>query len=235
MSQEKEVKIELKIPLDEFKNRITRLGYEKQGTLQQLDTYYDTKEWYLYNNIAALRTRNNNGTDHSFSFKKVFYMPRRKNKYYVEEIETHFPLTDTKALDSVFTRLNIKYTNNAFETSADLSKFLLNSQYIDSVKIKKVRETYAHEQNEITIDDVSGVGIIIELECKKDEPTDLINHFLKDSEWSRTVEGLSYAWMRKNLGLTSHLNGLELFKTNPTWNVWENERKMYEMLNVEVE
>ena len=226
MAREKEIKIILKINLEDFIKRIQKKGYKFLHTLKQTDIYFDTEDWFLYENIAALRLRQEDGKDLSLSFKKVFYIPRIKD-YYIEEIEVKFPLKDSAKLKEIFRRINVPFNKNAFETGVELTKYLFSYKYFDEQKMPKIRMVYSNGEDEVTIDNVEKVGTIVELECLKNNPLHIIKILLKDKEWSRSFEGTSYIWLKNIKGLTSHLKNLERFKTDPDWNVWENEKKMY--------
>jgi len=226
MAREKEIKILLKITLNDFTKRIQKKGYKLLHTLKQTDIYFDTKEWFLYENIAALRLRQIDGKDDSFSFKKVFYLPKTSD-YYIEEIEVKFPLKDFTKLKEIFERINIPFNKNAFSSGAKLTEYLSGYKYFDEQKMPKTRRVYSNGEDEVTIDDVKNVGTIVELECLKNDPLHVVTTLLKDKEWNRSLEGTSYVWLKNVKGLTSHLKNLKRFKTRPDWNVWDNETKMY--------
>ncbi len=226
MAREREIKILLKINLDDFIKRIRAKGYKLLHTLNQTDIYFDTKDWYLYENIAALRLRQIDNKDSSFSFKKVFYLPKIKD-YYIEEIEVKFPLKDFDKLKEIFEKINIPINKNVFKSGEKLTKYLSNYKYFDNQKMPKTRKLYSNGEDEITIDEIENVGVMVELECLKNDPLHIVKTFLKNKEWNRSLEGTSYIWLKNVKGLTSHLKNLERFKVEPQWNVWKNEIKMY--------
>ncbi len=230
MAQEKEVKIRLKIPLNIFIERIQKKGFKLLNTIKQRDIYFDTKNWFLYEHLAALRLRLVNGKDNSFSFKKLFYLPKKQGNYYVEEIETKFPFKKIDQLREIFSRLEISYHSNTFESGEELTQYLKLNQYFDEQKMSKIRKVYFDGKNKIEIDNIDHVGVVIELECSKDEPLNEVENLLTKNEWSRTVEGSSYIWLKNVKGLTSHLSNLNKFKIEPDWNVWKNERRIYEKM-----
>jgi adenylate cyclase class IV len=226
MAQEKEIKIQLKIDLEDFVKRIQEKGYKLLHTLNQTDIYFDTKDWFLYENIAALRLRQVDNKDSSFSFKKVFYLPKI-NDYYIEEIEVKFPLNDFNKLKEIFERINIPFSKDVLTSGEKLTKYLANYKYFDDQKMPKLRTVYSNGEDEITIDEIKNVGIIVELECQKNDPLHIVKTFLKDKEWTRSLEGTSYIWLKNVKGLTSHIENIERFKIEPNWNVWDNEEKFY--------
>lgn len=227
MAQEKEIKIQLRIPLNVFLKRIQTKGFKLLNTIKQTDIYFDTRDWHLYENLAALRLRQIKGKDYSFSFKKLFFIPKEKNNYYIEEIEVNFPLKDIPKLKEIFERLEISFNRNVITDGKGITYYLSKNGYYDEQKMQKTRRVYLNGDDEITIDDVDKVGIIVELECLKNNPLDVVTTLLADNEWTRDVEGTSYIWLKNVKGLTSHLSNLDKFKTKPDWNVWENERDMY--------
>lgn len=227
MAQEKEIKIQLQIPLDIFIKRIQAKGFKLLHTIKQTDIYFDTPDWFLYEHLAALRLRLTNGKDSSFSFKKLFYLPKKQGNYYIEEIEIKFPFKKTNKFQEIFNRLGVLYCDDTFETGKELTQYLKLNKYFDEQKMSKIRQVYCDGKNEIEIDDIEQVGVIVELECLEDEPLDVIETLLAKDEWDRSVEGSSYIWLKNVKGLTSHLSNLERFKTKPDWNVWENEKDTY--------
>lgn len=226
MAREKEIKIILKIGLNAFIARIQKKGFKLTHTLKQNDIYFDTNDWFLYENIAALRLRQVEGKDSSFSFKKVFHLPNQKD-YYVEEIEIEFPVNNFSEVKKIFKRVSIPFNKSALNNGKELSKYLAGYGYYDEQKMSKVRRVYSNGEDEVTIDDVEHVGVIVELECLNNDPLHIIKTLLKDSEWERSMEGTSYIWLKNVKGLTSHIKNLKRFKKEPDWNVWENEKKMW--------
>lgn len=224
MSEEKEIKIKLtNLSLDRFIERIVAKGFRKEKKIAQLDIYFDTKDWLLYESLAALRLRIVNGKDHSFSFKKIFYTPHRNNHYFVEEIETHAPFNNLSKFSEIFNSIGVKYDGRPFASGREITDFLKNNNYFDEQKMPKIRSIFKRGSDEIVIDDVDKVGVIIELECKKHEPLEIVKEILLDSEWQRSLEGTSYIWLKNVKGLNSHIKNLERFKDNPKWNVWKTD------------
>lgn len=231
MPQEKEIKIKLKIPIESFLNRLKETGYYKIAEFRQNDIYFDTRKWFLYRNLAALRFRKVEDSDYSFSFKKMFYMPNRNDKYYIEEIEVKKPFNETDKIHQIFNRLRIPHKSFSFKNLRSLTRFLYLHKYIDLQKMIKTRTVYKRENNEVQIDNVDKVGIIIELETENNDPLDIIKQILKNYEWSRSVEGTSYLWLKKFKNLNSHIENRKRFFKEPDWNVWDNEIEMYNSLN----
>jgi adenylate cyclase class IV len=230
MARENEIKILLKIDLDTFTKRIENKGFHLNHTLIQTDTYFDTDNWYLYENIGALRLRQINNKEESFSFKKVFCLPKKKD-YYVEEIEVKYPFEDYPKLKEISNRVGIPFKKDAYIDKRTLSKYLSSHNFYDEQKMQKTRSVYLKGEDEVVIDDVDRVGIIVELECLKNDPMQVIKTILKNKEWERSLEGTSYIWLKNVKGLTSHLTNIKRFAEEPDWNVWKNERKWYNKIN----
>lgn len=229
--EEKEIKIELKIPVEEFLNRARKLGFKDKKKIIQVDKYFDTPDWALYKSVAAMRIRQVDGVDHSFAFKKVFNLPTRKNKHYVEEVEDVFPLIDKVKLTDIFKRLKVDHDGDGIIDSTSLTDVLVKYGWQDEQVMKKTRNSLVDDNNnEIVVDHIDGIGTVVELECETDDPHELVKKLLKLSEWTRSIIGTSYIWLEKHKGFDLHNQYPQMFDEKPDWNVWDNEREMYENL-----
>jgi len=232
MAREKEVKINLKIPLNLFIKRIHKKGFKKVDEIKQSDIYFDRKDWYLYRHLSSLRFRKVNSKDDSFTFKKMFYLPHKKDKYYIEEIEVKKPFNERDKFNKIFKKLEININIDRFKYRSIrlLTNFLASKGYYDEQKMKKSRTIYKSKDNEVTIDDVDDVGTIVELECKKEEPLKIISKLLRKEEWARSLEGTGYIWLRNKKGLNEHIKNRKKFFKEPDWNVWKHEVEFYKNL-----
>ena len=223
MAREKEIKIRLKnISFKDFIKRIKEHGFKKEAEISQTDIYFDKKDWLLYENLAASRLRIVNGKDYSFSFKKIFYRPKLKGKYYIEEIEAKFPINDYKPVKAIFDRMLVPYNGDKIKDRKSLTKYLKRYDYLDSQIMPKTRQIFKNDSgDEIVIDNVDKVGLIIELECLQNEPLDVVKTFLSKNEWERSLEGTGFIWLKNVKGLNSHIKNLDRFKEDPYWNVWK--------------
>lgn len=229
MAREREIKIELRIPLETFLERIKESGFEREKEISQRDHYFDTFDWRLYKTAAAFRIRQVNGRDQSFAFKKMFCLPEKHDRLYIEEIEGGLPVADHDKLDSIFKRLGMDDKSFEISNGESLGKILSENGFQGEQVLAKTRQIFKNgRQDEIVVDDVENVGTIIELECRNDEPLDFAGTILEDDEWSRSVLGTSYIWLEKVKGFTDHLEYQARFDQNPVWNVWENEKEIYE-------
>ena len=230
MARENEIKISLKINLNDFIGRIETKNFKLIKTLNQTDIYFDTQKWFLYSNIAALRLRQVDNNDDSLSFKKVFYL-KNINDYYIEEVEVKFPLVDQETVKEIFERLKLPYPKKDFNNRQELTEYLKQFGYYDEQVMPKIRRVYKNREDEIVIDDIEHVGTIVEMECKTNDPFKVVKTLLKPNEWKRSLEGTSYIWLKNVKGLKTHLTNLKRFKSEPDWNVWNNERDWYDKLN----
>lgn len=231
MAQEREIKVLLKIPSDDFLTKLKKFGFTKEITIEQTDRYFDTKNWDLYKNVAALRIRSVNDIEKELTYKKLFYMPVRNDPWYVEEIESAFPAATSDSLGNILRQVGVSDIPVRVENFSEIKRILKESDFQDDQVMKKTRETYKLRDNELTLDTISELGIIIELECKTDEPTELIQEILQPIEWERSTEGTSYLWLEKKYGFTKHKSYTDLFKRQPSWNVSPGEEEWYASKN----
>ena len=182
----------------------------------------------------ALRLRLVNDNDNSFSFKKVFYTPLNKNKFYVEEIETKFPFTRISDFKNIFERLQIEYNSRKFRSGQELVEFMRTNNYYDDQIMSKVRQVFVMNDNEMVIDNVDKVGTIIELECKNDDPLVIIKTILNDDEWERSVEGTSYMWLKNVKGLTSHISNFKSLKKVPDGTCGEMKKNIIKKFPIQI-
>lgn len=230
MAREREIKVRLKgVSLDEFVKRIEKSQFKLVKAIEQEDIYFDNKDWWLYDNLAALRWRKVNGKDHSFSFKKMFYIPHKEDKHFIEEVESKFPL-ENEAIKDIMKALNVE-GNPDISSGEALASFFRDKGFLDEQKMPKTRRVYKRGDDEVVIDDVDKVGVIIEIERQEGEPMELAKEFLADNEWERDLEGTSYIWLRKVKGLDRHLGHLKRFEEIPDWNVWEWEKDYYKNIS----
>jgi adenylate cyclase class IV len=228
MTQEKEIKLFLKIPKKKFLKKFKNTGFKKTKSIRQEDRYYDTDNWDLYKNMAALRIRLIEKVPTSFTFKKVYFL-HNLSDYYVEERETKFPIDNNDTLNSIFKIIPLSLSEKELKFGPkSINNFLHDNGYYNNQTIFKKRSIYRKKENILTIDEVEKVGTIIELECKKDNPKDIITSILEDHEWKRDHEGLSFKWLRKVKGLRCHLDFFDKAKKNLSWNVRKHEKLFYE-------
>lgn len=231
MAQEKEVRIQLNIPMQTFKKRLEAAKFKFLGKADYLDIYFDTQDWSLYNQIASLRIRIVNGKDHTFTFKKVFYLPANKEPYYIEELETQFPIVDLQAYTDILSKLNLKSASELPLDFGSLTRLLIDSGFQDGQRIPKTREKYVLNDIEVTIDEIDQVGTIIEFETKESKPVAELLKILSNDEFVEIEEGVGYIWLRKTRGFTKHLENYRRFKTEPEWNVLESEKDFYKKIS----
>jgi len=230
-TQEKEIKIELKIPIEKFIRRAISAGFHEIEKIVQTDKYFDTPDWKLYKSVAAVRLRMVNGKDHSFAFKKVFHLPSKTDPIFVEEIEGKMLSGDLNTFNIILDRLSIQTQNDMGLDSASMTGVLLNAGFQDEQVMEKTRRIFIDgRDNEIVIDEIKDILEVIEIESKKDDPAKVLSKILKADEWSRSIAGTGYIWLEKIKGFSDHNNYSAKFTEKADWNVWDNEREVYDEL-----
>jgi adenylate cyclase class IV len=230
VAQEHEIKINLKVPLERLIERAEATGFIKAGEIEQVDTYYDTGDWGLYNEVAALRTRSVDGRMKSFTYKKLYYMPKKAKPWFVEELETEFPVKG-KAGQEIFRRLGMNWLGRPL-SFRELAATLKRAGYQDEQIMPKQRLVYTKDDMELVIDDIGGVGVIVELESPTQDATDIIDGLIGKDSWERSLEGTGYLWLEKHKGFKLHKDYDRRLKDKPEWNVTDVDREWYQLQNV---
>jgi adenylate cyclase class IV len=229
MAQEHEIKISLKVPLGTLVEQAEKSGFCKTGEAEQEDVYFDTQEWGLYNEVAALRTRAVDGLIKEFTYKKLYCMPKRAKPWFVEELETGFPIEGPIAQE-IFERLGIE-SPTAPLGHHELVATLKAAGFQDEQRMPKHRLIYRKEDMELVVDSIDGLGVIVELESPTQDAEEVINDLIGSDSWERSLEGTGYLWLELHKGFTHHKDYDKRLKENPTWNVTDRDRDWYDRLN----
>jgi adenylate cyclase class IV len=230
-TQEKEIKIELKIPLDRFIARAVAAGFHEIKKVVQIDKYFDTPDWKLYKSVAAVRVRMVDGKDHSFAFKKVFRLPSRPDPVFVEEIEGSMLSDELHIFNAILDRLGIPSQDSMTLDSVSITEVLLNAGFQDEQVMEKTRRIFIDNRgNEIVIDEIKDLFEVIEIESKGDDPKKVLGTILAANEWTRGIVGTGYIWLEKIKGFSDHDTHPAKFDEAADWNVWDNERELYDEL-----
>lgn len=234
MAREKEIKVDLKIPVKDFEERIKTNGYTLTRTLKQEDIYFDTKDWQLYHHISSLRLRKINNKPQDITFKKMFCLPFNEDNWYLDELETAFAKPEIAVLQKISQRLRIRLETSWIESKGDsiseFIKYLRGEQLLDEQHMKKTRTIFKKGSTEIVIDDVDHVGVVVEIETLKDNPAHRLRELLSEDEWERSFKGTSYLWLQNVKGLPDQEKHFKRFEKEPDWNVWDNEKELYKRL-----
>jgi adenylate cyclase class IV len=229
VAQEHEIKINLRVPLTRLIEQAEAAGFIKVGEAEQVDTYYDTGEWGLYNQVAALRTRMVDGRMRSFAYKKLYYMPQRARPWHVEELEMEFPVKGKDAQE-IFRRLGLSWQGRPM-SQREIAAVLKRAGFQCEQVMPKRRLTYQKDDMELVVDDIDRVGVIVELESPTQDATGVINQLIGEDGWERSMDGTGYLWLEKHKGFTSHRDYDQRLKDNPEWNVTELDQEWYALQN----
>ena len=137
-----EVELKVRAEHDRVRPRLESIGAEPEGTVSQVDTYYDHPVREFAETDEALRIRRE--TDESGERAKVTYKVDDASKTR-EELETGVDDGDTMAgvVESV-----------GFEPAAT---------------VEKRRERFSHGEYTVTLDAVEGLGEFVEVETEAEE------------------------------------------------------------------
>ncbi len=181
MKEEKEIK--LIINPDDYKYVIDVLmggGCKRVETLEVTDIYYDTNG-KLRENDEAYRRRivDEEGAlsrNYSYSYKKF-----ENGKVYEEELTREEFSKRTKLFKSLDT---IKKVRKVYEVR----------------KMKQPQGRMLMEDVEIVIDNVEGLGLFMEIECKgESDPVEVFESFGFGKTWmERTTAGITKLWFAKH-------------------------------------
>lgn len=231
MAEEHEIKLLLKIPLEEFIQRAQDFGFVNGAAVAQTDTYFDTENWDLYHSVSSLRIRAANGRE-ELAYKKLFSTPNRSNPWYVQEVEASFPIQATHEVHAALQKAGIPSVSSQCTDGPHARLFLKKHGLLDTQVMEKSRHTYRYGQDiELIVDSIQGMRPIVELESRTGDPTQLLQRIIRDDEWERTLIGTSYLWLETYFGLTDHRRYAQRFQHQPDWNVTPAERSWYEELN----
>lgn len=228
MAKEHEIKVLLNIPLNEFLNRAEQFGFQKVKEVHQIDTYFDTATWDLYNTVAALRVRQVDGITKELAFKKFFHFPLQQDAWHVEEIEQSFPVAFTNEFRAVLQRIGVQEVSAGVNSLEDAIHLFEQQGLLANQIMSKVRTVYMKDGAELVIDDIEGLQPIIELEDPAGDPLAILGQLLAPEEWARSIEGTSYLWLEAKYGLTDHKKHNQRFLEQPDWNVLPEEQAWYQ-------
>jgi len=232
MSEEKEVKIRLRDsqPLDSVIERVEKLGFQKVSEKTQVDSYFDFPDFRLCEKAQALRIRSENGIAKCFEFKVMFYLPCRKNPWFVEEICADFPISDSEKVGEIFDLLGLEKLPANYPLTPETAAELLKENGIERMfEIKKQRSSFRKKGTMIELDSVEGLGNFLEIESAEKDAGELLHEFGLGELGFEVKFGYTSLYLEKFYG--KDLSNLkEKFAQNPEWNLLESELSFYKRL-----
>ena len=233
MAEEKEIKLLLSEEIDKvalYAQLSSKL--KLKNTVIQSDHYYDNETFLFTKQDKGLRIRFVNQTPIDFTFKALFYFPNRKpSPWYVEEQTFKLPTQEIQLVQAIFERLNLTFSqkqNNEL-TYDDLHHLFAQNQLQPKLIIEKKRKTFLYEDAQIVWDEVKNLGTFIEIETKSSSPIRISEELELLKFGTRTIEGYTTLLARK-LGLAEMKAKEPLYLENPLWNVFKQEKIIYEKL-----
>lgn len=143
-----EVELKLRVPHEEVREQLDKIGAEPLGIVRQIDTYYDHPIRDFGETDEALRIRREtNGNDRGDDRTKVTYKG---------------PLVDPDSK----TRSELETTVESGETMAAVLDAL---SFEAAATVEKTRERFRYDGYTITLDSVDGLGEFVEVEIEAEE------------------------------------------------------------------
>jgi len=237
-NRELEVKYAVKpgVKVKDIELLLKNKGYVFQSDKLQQDVYYDTADYAIINLKRGLRLRNESDRI-SFEFKSLFY--NEKAKFIVEEISLLKDcFLDIESLDTILNErldLNVQVPPKSKVPSEEISAFMFNIGLIEAVTLNKQRRNYVKDNCVMSIDDISSVGLFLEVEIGDGNEDTLekvqqqVESF-KELNLRQTDEGYINILFSNNKNILSSQEFNKKFKQNCRWNVTDNEVKIVDDL-----
>jgi adenylate cyclase class 2 len=139
-----EVEMKVRADHDRVRTRLAELGADPEGTVRQVDTYYDHPVREFAETDEALRIRRETGGDGEDGETRVTY----KGPLVEAESKTRAELETTVADGEIFADI---LESVGFEPAAT---------------VEKTRERFRYGEYTVTLDTVSGLGEFLEVETE---------------------------------------------------------------------
>ncbi|MAE13311.1 hypothetical protein CMO92_01990 [Candidatus Woesearchaeota archaeon] len=229
MSEENEIKIKIVDikSLSELINLVEEtFKINFNTTKKDKDVYYDLPNNYYFNLNHGLRIRNEN----EIAYKALYYVPERKqNPWFVFEKEYELPISKENLLE-LFTIANINcdiVLKNSISID-ELKEILKKLNFIEHIKINKIRQIAKNEQYELCIDLVENLGLFLEIESHDVEIIVAIQKKLpfRYKEIRHGYPNL-YAKEIKKINIPDFK---EKFLQNPEWNFLKGQKEIIKEL-----
>lgn len=160
------IEVELKSILSlQARARLKRelTGFTQQERVHNLDIYYDTPGFTLFQRAVFVRMRNNTHVQFKFN--------RTGERAHVQSIEHTFPVQPTaeqaKDMNTMFA-----YFLPQWKAAPDMAQAIESNDLIELARIDNVREIYTDGTITVSLDAVAGLGEFVELEAHCEEGTE---------------------------------------------------------------
>lgn len=147
--------------LSKVQTKLQQLRFD--GTVHNIDTYYDTSDFALLKQAASVCIRDNKQVDFKFNEKN--------DKEHGQSTERTFslPLSAGKAekMNALFTRFL-----PCWQSSPTVETAFKENGLIELARIDNRRDAYAGNEVYVSIDHVAGLGDFLEVETHSEEGAD---------------------------------------------------------------
>lgn len=142
-----EVEVKIRTHINEIRDKLVSIGFVRECSEYELDTYYNSELLDLKNEDKALRIRENRNLDSG----KTVYILNYKG-----------PKLD----DSTMTRSETEFVIPSYEAGENL---LTGIGYNPAGRVEKTRISYKKDGCTCCLDQVTGLGEFLEIEIMADE------------------------------------------------------------------
>lgn len=239
--QEIEVKFQIVCPkqVGDVIDILQKNGLCFQAKTTQNDTYWDTEQCEIINLKRGLRSRSASGKVVALEFKSLF--KRADGTSFIEEI----PLFKDNSIDvgglreilvnrlGVLSEASFSLDNS---NNNNVKSFLSGLGLKSKVEISKTRYSFVNNSSEVSIDNVVGLPLHLEIELSENgnyvDYQKLINRFMNDSALVLQPVEKSYIDLlfQANNNFLSPEEFEQKFQEDFSWNVLPNERQLVESL-----
>ncbi len=203
---ETELKCKLSPELfSKLQKKLQQLRFD--GTVHNIDTYYDTSDFALLKQAVFVRVRNNKQLDFKFNEKIV--------KVHGQSTERTFslPLSVDKAekMNALFTRFL-----PCWQSSPTVETAFKENGLIELARIDNRRDAHSGNKVYVSIDHVAGLGDFLEVETHNEEGADTtkavarLQNFVADLDVQHINVGYVELWLLEHNPLAYELGQYHL-------------------------
>jgi adenylate cyclase, class 2 len=189
------IEVELKCELfpqllPKLRERLQHMTFD--GTVQNVDRYYDTPLLDLLQQAVFVRVRNEHRLEFKFNEKG-----EKAHRQSTERVFSLFPDPNAREkMNALFTRFLPHWS-----ASSNFSEAVAKNNLTELACIKNTREVYIDEAVHLSIDHVEGLGdfLEVEMQCEEDGDTSealaLLHKFLADLDVEHVRVGYVELWL----------------------------------------